>query len=388
MPSPQNWSLGSPLVALQVALSASDLQKVGTSNLYGAPHTLVRFTHDGQPVTMELNDDNGYVDAITRRVCAPYSISNNIWGDYQIRNVFGDWRLEKGGLHYPFLSTVYFNGMLQETDVTKDLAINSATSHLTEIADSPINPNAVHNPNDVDEIPLSNLATKANGNPGSGPIEIAPGVLQIPGNWYTTVVRQSDGLVIIDAPISSGYSRQVMATAMQHFPGLPIKAVITSTSYWWHFAGIREYAARAIPIYVLDSNEGLIRSALAAPHTSHPDNLAKLNVKLKLIPVSHPTTIGAGANSLVLYPIRNATGQMMMTWFPTSHLLYTAEMAQPLGAGHTFLFPQSLWEVQQSVQGYRLPVTSIIGMHMSPTAWSSLVASVDAAIAGDPPPRL
>jgi hypothetical protein len=30
-----------------------------------------------------------------------------------------------------------------------------------------------------------------NRNPGTGPVEIAPGVLQIPGNWYTTVVRQA-----------------------------------------------------------------------------------------------------------------------------------------------------------------------------------------------------
>ncbi len=89
---------------------------------------------------------------------------------------------------------------------------------------------------------------------------------------------------------------------------------------------------------------------------------------------------------IVLYPVRSATGQRMMTWFPDSHLLYTAEMAQPLGPNHTFLFPQSLWELTESVKSYQLPVQKIIGMHMSPTPWSALLKTIDAAIAGQSTP--
>jgi hypothetical protein len=386
MPAPQNWSLSNPISALQTAHNAPDLEVIGTSTLYGVPHTLVRFTREGQPITLELNDYNGYLDTIRERACAPYNIALSVWGDYESKYVFGDWRLEKGGLHYPFLATGYFNGVLQEVDEVKDLEVNPQASSLAPIADSPVDPHGVKNPGNVDDIPLSNLQQQANGNPGTGPVEIVPGVLQIPGNWYTTVVRQPDGLVIIDAPISSGYSRQVIEEAKGHFPGQPIKAVITSTSYWWHFAGIREYAAQGIPIYVLDVNKPLIDSALKAPHISHPDDLARFRRAGKLIAVSKPTTVGTGASRIVLYPIRSATGQMMMTWLPDSHILYTAEMAQPLGPNHTFLFPQSLWELMESVNSYRLPVQKIIGMHMSPTPWSALVKTVDAAVVGQSPP--
>jgi hypothetical protein len=388
MPSPQNWSLSNPISALRTAYEAPDLQIVGSSILYGAPHTLLRFIHDAQPITLEVNDYNGYVDSITERLCAPYSIALSVWGDYESRYVFGDWRLEKGGLHYPFLSTNYFNGILQEVDEVKDLEVNPQASALAPLANSPVDPQGVRNPGSVDDIPLSDQRQPANGNPGIGPVEIAPGVLQIPGNWYTTVVRQQDGLVIIDAPISSGYSRQVIEEAELRFPGLPIKAVITSTSYWWHFAGIREYAAQGVPIYVLDVNERLIRSALTAPHISHPDDLVRSHKTLKLITVSKATTIGKGADQIVVYPIRSATGQMMMTWMPKSHILYTAEMAQPLGPNHTFHFPQSLWELVEGVKNYQLPVQKIIGMHMSPTPWSVLVKSVETAVAGQSPPPI
>jgi hypothetical protein len=386
MPAPQNWSLSNAISALRTAYEAPDLQIVGTSTLYGTPHTLVRFIHDAQPITLEVNDYNGYVDSITQRLCAPYSIALSVWGDYESRYVFGDWRLEKGGLHYPFLSTNYFNGVLQEVDEVKDLEVNPQASTLAPLANSPVDPQGVRNPGSVDDIPLSNLQQQANGNPGTGPVEIAPGILQIPGNWYTTVVRQQDGLVIIDAPISSGYSRQVIEEAKRRFPGLPIKAVITSTSYWWHFAGIREYAAQGVPIYVLDVNERLINSALKAPHISHPDDLVRSPKAPKLIAVSKATTIGTGTDRIVVYPIRSATGQMMMSWLPEAHILYTAEMAQPLGPNHTFLFPQSLWELMEAVNSCQLPVQKIIGMHMSPTPWSVLVKSVEAAVAGQPSP--
>ncbi len=63
-------------------------------------------------------------------------------------------------------------------------------------------------------------------------------------------------------------------------------------------------------------------------------------------------------------------------------------MAQPLGPNHTFLFPQSLWELMESVKSNQLPVEKIIGMHMSPTKWSLLVKTVDAAVAGQPAPSL
>ena len=47
--------------------------------------------------------------------------------------------------------------------------------------------------------------------------------------------------MVINAPISSGYSAQVMREAQRRFPQVPIKAVITSTAFFWHIAGIREY---------------------------------------------------------------------------------------------------------------------------------------------------
>jgi len=124
IPAPQNWHLEDPRTVLLAALTASDLTNAGKSNLYGTPHTLARFTHDGQPVTLELNDYNGYLDSITFRRCAPYSIALSVWGDYQEKVQFGDWRLQARGLHYPFLVTRYFNDVMERIDSTDQLELN------------------------------------------------------------------------------------------------------------------------------------------------------------------------------------------------------------------------------------------------------------------------
>src|ERR1035438_3007706 len=93
----------------------------------------------------------------------------------------------------------------------------------------------------------------------SGASEITPGVVLIPGSWNTTLIRQDDGIVVLEAPISSGYSAKVLEFAQSKFPGVPIKAVIMTSDSWPHIGGVREYVAGGIPVYVLDRAVPLIQ---------------------------------------------------------------------------------------------------------------------------------
>ncbi|MEO8999280.1 MAG: hypothetical protein ABI227_12125 [Rhodanobacter sp.] len=95
----------------------------------------------------------------------------------------------------------------------------------------------------VDEIPL--------GNPGQPAVALEPGIIHIPGAWNVNLIRQDDGIVVLEGPISSGYSVRVLAEAHKRFPDLPVKAVITTSDSWPHIGGLREYVARDIPIYAL-----------------------------------------------------------------------------------------------------------------------------------------
>jgi len=53
-------------------------------------------------------------------------------------------------------------------------------------------------------------------------------------------------LVVLEAPIGSHYSSQVIEAAARTFPGLPLKAVGTTSDAWPHLGGAREYVSLSI----------------------------------------------------------------------------------------------------------------------------------------------
>lgn len=160
-------------------------------------------------------------------------------------------------------------------------------------------------------------------------VEIAPGVLHIPGPWNVTLVCQSDGVVVIEAPISSGYSDKVLADAKKRFPGLPIKAVVSTSDAWPHIGGVREYVARDIPVYALDLNRPILERLVSSPRRFHPDALERQRKKPRFRILSNKTIIGSGPNRIELYPMRTESGErMMMVFFPEHKLLYGSDLVQ------------------------------------------------------------
>jgi hypothetical protein len=212
--------------------------------------------------------------------------------------------------------------------------------------------------------------------PGRGPHEIAPGVVQIVGSWNSTIVRQDDGLVIIEAPISAGYSRRVIEEAGRRFPGVAVKGVITTTDFWWHVAGLREYIARGIPIYVLDRNVRVVTDRAKAPHTFVPDSLARAPRAPIIRAVNGRMALGNGDNRIELIPFHTEQlDRMMMVYLPERHLVYTAEGIQLYPSGLTF--PQTAIEVVAAVKREGLAPETFIGMHVAATPWTRLTSVLD-----------
>ena len=167
-----------------------------------------------------------------------------------MRTWYSSWSMEKGGIHYPMQWNSERNGMPDRMLVISKLTLNGAIdqAELEIPEDIRAGAPARARSGDLETLPL--------GIPSRPASEIVPGIAFIPGSWNVTLVKQSDGVVIIEAPISSGYSAKVMEEAARRFPGAAIKAVITTSDAWPHLAGIREYVARGIPVYALDPQSG------------------------------------------------------------------------------------------------------------------------------------
>jgi len=377
--APPGWMLGDPFRALLLADKAPDLRLEPDETLHGARQRVVTFTAQGVHAKVLIDATSHLITAAETRLGFSHATSSeiayNAMGDVRERTEFQLWD-EAGGLRYPTQWDTWRNDVpLRTLSIDGPPILDPAWDPADVLPSETLKQVASLAATDLNRIALATPISSAP-DPHRGIEEIAPGVVQIPGSWFVTLVRQDDGVVIIDAPISSGYSAEVIAEAGRRFPGLPIKALVTSTSFFWHVGGVREYVARRIPIYVRDVNVATLRQIIEAPHGLVPDRLSQAPTKPILRAVSGPLEIGHGRNRVVVMPNALAVEPMLMTHIPDARILHTGEMIQPLGSGGAFLYPESLIEVRDSIAAAHLHVDRLIGMHMSPRPFSDLEAAI------------
>jgi|HubBroStandDraft_4_1064222.scaffolds.fasta_scaffold35251_1 hypothetical protein len=351
------------------ALASTDLHRLPDLQLQSVPHHLVEFTWHGHPVRIYLNADTHLPTALEWVSAYPYGIFWSIWGDVTTRIYYSFWWLQNG-IHYPLQADVVRNGLPDQTLTISKLEFNPSLT----AADFAISPETraafAANANKIADDRAPN---------GAKSTELAPGVILIPGAWNTTLIRQEDGVVILEAPISSGYSAKVIEIAQTKFPGMPIKGVITTSDSWPHIGGVREYVARGVPVYVLDRTVPLIQRFVQAPRTKYPDALAKAPRQPDLRPVSAKVVVGTGPNRMELYPIHGETSErQMMVYFPEYKLLYGSDPFQQLGDGKLF-YPQTVYELQSAVERENLNVERFFMMHIGANPWSMVQQTVQQA---------
>jgi hypothetical protein len=358
---------------LLTALDKGDAQREADVKLQGVPQNVIRFTLDGAPVRVFLNAYTHLPTAMDYSGPLAHTGYYAFLGDVTLRTYYSLWWLAKGGIHLPMERTIECNGLPDQMFVVSklelDFPLNSTELTIPTDIKSKFLPHA--KPWDLADLPL--------GDPSQPAHELASGIVFIPGSWNTTIVRQNDGIVILEAPISSGYSSQAIAEAQKRFPNMPIKAVITTSDSWPHIAGIREFVARGIPIYALDLNQPILERLIGASRTSKPDLLARSPRKPDFHLISQRTTLGRGSNRLEIIPIRGETSErQMMVYIPEHHLLYGSDPFQKLPNG-SYFYPQTVTELTAAVAREHLQPERFFMMHVGPTPWDELQEAIVAA---------
>jgi hypothetical protein len=357
-----------PVPLLQTALAAPDLHTEPDVLFHGFRHTVIGFTWQGAPVRVYLNAYTHLPEVVQWTAAHPYDVFWGVWGDVTTRIVYGMWSLEADGLRYPRQWTVERNG-LPDSDTT----ITSLTVNPT------VDPASLQIPADVQRLARARKHTIAQiplGISGDPAVEIEPGVIHIPGAWNVNLIRQEDGIVVLEGPLSSAYSIQVLAEAHRRFPRLPVKAVITTSDSWPHIGGLREYVARGIPIYALDLDRPILERLFAAPHRIDPDDLQKHPRAPRWRLFAEDVQLGTGPNRLELIPYRTETGERQsMVYFPQYGLLYSSDLFAP-DEGDRWFTPEYLLEVRAAVEREHLAVTRIFGMHYDVTPWTTVIAAL------------
>jgi hypothetical protein len=359
----REWMSLSPQSVLLAALGAPDLMEEPRREFQGVPHRVVAWGKGELRRRLLLNAETGFPTAVETARAYPEDRYWQIWGDVPTRVAWSYWDVFPGGLFYPRQWDVERGGRpWKALTITK---LEPGGAPAADAFDIPADARAAsaRGSRSLDDPEL--------GDPRRPAAELAPGVLYVPGSWGIALVRQEDGIVVLEAPISAGYSDRVLDEAARRFPGVPVKAVVTTSDSWPHFGGIREYAARGVPIYVLDRNVPQIRRALDSPHRFHPDALARAPRAAILRPVSAKTVVGEGPNRIELQPVRGETGErMMLAYLPGERILYASDLFQAGRDGP----PEYAWEVAEVARRERLDVRTVFAMHSDPTPWEKLLA--------------
>lgn len=358
---------------LLTAAAAGDLHRLPDDALQRVPHHRVAFTEDGDPVTVWLNADTGLPTAVDV-VRTPGPALAFVWGDVRLRTLFSAWAMEPGGLRYPHQWDVELNGTpwTSTTIVALDTHPDIDDADLTvgvDVAEA-FRRAPTYSATDLDlgENPFG---------PDQDPVEVADGIVIFPGSWNTALVRVDDGVVVLEAPLTSAYSEQVLAEAARRWPELDVTAVVSTSDAWPHIGGLRAYVADGVPVYANWLDEPIIQRLLDAPHRREPDRLARSPRPLELRPVVDSVGLGSGPNRMVLYTIRGETSErMLMAYFPERRLLYGADLVQPMPDGR-FWMTQYISELVQAVRREGLQVDTVWAMHATPMPWSRLVEALD-----------
>ena len=352
-----------PARLLLTASDASDLHFEAPETLRSTSHAVVAFTWQKVPVRVLFNAFNHLPDAV--EVTRQFQDFWYFWGDVQQRIYFDNWKLTQG-IPFPTNLVEERNGTLWSSTQALNVEFNVPTDDKAFGMDVKVAKQSAASQG-------WNRAFK-----GEKDTALAPGVDLFLGPWNSTIVKESDGIVILEAPISGLYTQGVIAEARRRYPGMPVKAVLSTSDSWPHIGGVRSAVAQGLPVYILDLNQPLLDKLMKAPHTLDPDALE--NSKNSKSPqwkiVSEKEVVGSAENRMELYPLRGAsTERQYMVYFPEFRLLYASDTLSVKDDG-TLYDPELMHEVVQAVKRENLKVETVFAMHQGPMPWNQVVALI------------
>ena len=354
-----------PLRLLATAGQAPDLHFAATRMLRSTPHIVLAFTWDGTPVRILVNRFNHLPDAVeTDQQLQDFWYH---WGDVHRRIYFDNWVTVRG-IRYPTNLVEERNGVLWKSTQFLDLKLDVPLEPTFFEMDAKVAGAGAKSPG------WERTFSAAKGS------DLAPGIAFFPGAWNATLVKQEDGVVVLEAPISGTYISGVLEEAKKRYADTPLKAVLSTSDSWPHVGGVREAVASKLPVYILDLNQQLLDRFVAAKHETHADLLAKMPQKPLWRIVSRKTTVGSGPNRMELYPLRGAsTERQYMVYFPEHRLLYASDTLAINDDGSLY-DPELMREVMEAVQRESLQVDTVFAMHQAPMPWNDVVKLVQNAM--------
>lgn len=161
-------------------------------------------------------------------------------------------------------------------------------------------------------------------------------VLHVKGSTHhSLLVEQSDGLVLVDAPLYEERQEDVLAEIRKAFPSKPIKAIVSTHFHYDHSGGIREAVAGAasdVILYTGKTSASFLESVLTNKQTVDPDSLqaAPKTVNIQTIESRGVVKLKDALREVQICSLQSShSTDMLVVYVPQEKVLFTADHFNP-----------------------------------------------------------
>lgn len=365
-----NWLLYGPEQLLFLAVKENVI--LGNDVvLDGVTHYQINFQSEGKDISLFINKNTRLLSEAEIKTQFDYDFYFSLWGYFSTRIKYSIYSLNKSNIIYPLQWDIYRTGQKW-----KSITINEI-EFLQQIDSSIFTA-----PSDVSlkitpKMKVSELKLQID-----KIVSPSENIQIVPGSWNTSWIEQDDGLFVLEAPIHSAFTQQLITFLKEKYPSKEIKGVLVSSDAWPHLAGVRSYFTLRVPVYTHELNLALLKKVAHVPYKNGQNVFQEIKTKLVFRPISTLVTIEDKREPIQLVPVNGEAGErMIMVYFPKSKLLYASDLIQKYG--DKFFFPEYLREVYLAVKENNLIVNKVFAMHLLPIDWTEVIKALESMEGND-----
>jgi glyoxylase-like metal-dependent hydrolase (beta-lactamase superfamily II) len=164
--------------------------------------------------------------------------------------------------------------------------------------------------------------------PPSKPLAIAKDVYlieRLAGDRNVVFVNMDDHIVVIEAPVSTDLSKQVIQMIREVVPGKPIKYVFTTHFHSDHTGGLRQYAFEGAQFIMAAPTQAYVKDLLS---TTPADDWTKSGRALpEMITINGKYILQDANHTIEFYEVPNSHAQgMALAYFPKEKIIYQGDL--------------------------------------------------------------
>lgn len=154
------------------------------------------------------------------------------------------------------------------------------------------------------------------------------------GGYNSLAIEMATSIVVVEAPLYEAASRAVIDDVKRRWPGKPITALASTHFHYDHSGGVRTYAAEGAEIFVPAQTAQFYRTMMAAPHTLHPDALARSPRPVAITAVADQLSLTEGARTVTFYNLAQSHSDgCLVAIVEDAKVLFTSDLYNPGGLG-------------------------------------------------------